>query len=63
MACTKFLNYVESRYASHGLNRLELMALAMRAQFVAAEAIHRVSDRNMAAFMEALPDCPQRPEP
>jgi len=62
-ACTKFPNYVESRYSSHGLTRLELMALAVRAQFVAADAIRRVSDRNMAGDMEHCLDCPPRPEP
>lgn len=62
MVCTKFPNYVESRYVSHGLNRTELMALAMRAQFVAADAIRRVSDRDMAPSMEARIDCSQRPE-
>jgi hypothetical protein len=62
-ACTKFPNYIESRYSSHGLTRLELMALAMRAQFVAADAIRRVSERNIAGDMEDRLDCPPRPEP
>lgn len=61
-ACTKFPNYVQTRYASHGLTRLELMALAMRAQFVAADAIRRVTDRNMGGEMEVRHDCPARPE-
>jgi hypothetical protein len=61
-ACTEFPNYVQTRYASHGLTRLELMALAMRAQFVAADAIRRVTDRNMGGEMEARHDCPARPE-
>jgi len=63
IACTKFPNYVESRYSSHGLTRLELMALAMRAQFVAAEAIRRISSRNLAGDMESRADCPPRHEP
>jgi hypothetical protein len=36
-ACSNFPNYVESCYASHGMTRLELMALSMRALFVASE--------------------------
>jgi hypothetical protein len=63
IACTKFPNYVESRYSPHGLTRLELMALAMRAQFVAADAIRRVADRNLAGDMEARPDYLLRPAP
>lgn len=47
-ACDNFPNYVSTRYSSHGLKRVELMALAMRSQFVAAEALRRVSDRNFA---------------
>lgn len=62
-ACANFPNYIDSRYSSHGLTRLELMALSMRAQFVAAEAIRRVTGRNMAGDMEARRDCTRRPEP
>ncbi|WP_122740060.1 hypothetical protein [Pseudomonas viridiflava] len=47
-ACGNFPNYVSTRYSSHGLKRIELMALAMRSQFVAAEALRRVSDRDFA---------------
>ncbi|EJE5203690.1 hypothetical protein M4755_002388 [Salmonella enterica] len=60
-ACSNFPNYVESRYASHGMTRLELMALSMRALFVASEAIRRISQRNMANEMEDRSDCPCRP--
>lgn len=59
-AASKFPNYVNNRYASHGLTRIQLMELAMRAQFVGAEAIRRVSDRNMAGEMEARTDMPPR---
>ena len=60
-ACANFPNYVESRYTSHGMTRLELMELSMRALFVASEAIRRISQRNMANEMEERPDCPSRP--
>jgi hypothetical protein len=59
-AASKFPDYVGTRYSSHGLTRVQLMDLAMRAQFLAAEAIRRISDRNMAGDMEARPDCPAR---
>ncbi|RKS17080.1 HEPN domain-containing protein [Pseudomonas sp. WPR_5_2] len=62
-ACAKFPNYVETRYAPHGLTRLELMALAMRAQFVAADAIRRISQRNLAGTVEGQPEFPSRLEP
>ncbi|MVW86672.1 hypothetical protein EI969_12115 [Pseudomonas sp. PB101] len=62
-ACANFPNYVQSRYSSHGLTRLELMALAMRAQFVAADAIRRISERNLAGDVEGQPEVPPRPEP
>lgn len=59
-AASKFPDYVNTRYANHGLTRIQLMELAMRAQFVGAEAIRRVSDRNMAGDMEARTDTPPR---
>jgi hypothetical protein len=62
-ACGKFPNYVNTRYASHGLTRIELMALAMRAQFIAADSIRRITNRDMAGDMEARSDCPKRHEP
>ncbi|WP_226503505.1 HEPN domain-containing protein [Pseudomonas sp. MWU16-30317] len=48
-ACSNFPNYVSTRYSSHGLKRVELMALAMRSQFVAAEVLRRVSERDFAS--------------
>jgi hypothetical protein len=63
VACNKFPDYVSTRYSSHGLKRIELMELAMRAQFVAADAIRRISSRNMGEYMEANPACKMRPEP
>lgn len=62
-ACSRFPNYVTTRYSSHGLKRIELMELAMRAQFVAADVIRRISCRNMSSYMEANPGCQPRPEP
>ena len=62
-ACSKFPNYVKTRYSSHGFTRVEIMALAMCAQFVAADAIRRISERNMGGDMEASLDYPVRPEP
>jgi hypothetical protein len=59
-AAYKFPNYVGTRYASHGLTRVQLMDLAMRAQFIAAEAVRRISGRNMAGEMEARLDTPPR---
>ncbi|MCK0544520.1 HEPN domain-containing protein [Pseudomonas syringae pv. aptata] len=47
-ACDNFPDYVSTRYSSHGLRRVELMALAMRSQFVAAEALRRISERDFA---------------
>ena len=59
-AASKFPDYVGTRYASHGLTRVQLMELAMRAQFVAAEAVRRISHRDMAGTMEARSDTPAR---
>ena len=50
-----FPDYIGTRYKWHGLSRTELNELAMRAQYVAAEAIRRVSSRNMAAEVEGDP--------
>lgn len=62
-ACAKFPDYVGTRYASHGMTRVELMALAMRAQYVAADAVRRVSDRNVGGMMEADERNPAREIP
>lgn len=59
--CNKFPNYVNSRYEFPSLNRLELMSLAMRTQFVAAEAIRRITDRHMAWDLEMERTIPARP--
>ncbi|MBJ2264261.1 hypothetical protein HBO19_27145 [Pseudomonas sp. WS 5021] len=60
-AIALFPDYVGTRYASHGMTRIELMVLAMRAQFVAAEALRRVSDRDLASRLEADPNNLPRP--
>jgi hypothetical protein len=60
-AVAHFPDYVGARYASHGMTRTELMVLAMRAQFVAAEALRRVSDRDLASKLEADPNTSPRP--
>jgi|GEM_PF-2890123 len=59
-AVSKFPNYVGTRYSSHGLTRGQLMELAMRAQYVAADVIRRVTERNLGGDMEARADCPDR---
>ncbi|CAN7552130.1 hypothetical protein [Duganella sp. LjRoot269] len=51
-ACVGFPNYVESRYASHQRTKIQLGKLGMRAQYVAAEAIRRLSKRDFAATIE-----------
>jgi hypothetical protein len=60
-AVARFPDYVGTRYASHGMTRTELMVLAMRAQFVAAEGLRRVSDRDLASELEADHNTPPRP--
>jgi hypothetical protein len=55
-----FPNYVGARYTAHGLKRIELMELAMRAQYVAADAVRRIANRNLGAGMEARTDTPPR---
>jgi hypothetical protein len=61
-ACGKFPNYVGTRYSSHGLTRQQLMELGMRAQFVAANALRRISDRNLAGQIESQAGNPPRAE-
>lgn len=60
-AVAKFPDYVGTRYSSHGMTRSELMVMAMRAQFVAGEALRRVSSRDLALQIEADPQNPTRP--
>lgn len=50
--CSNFPDYVKTRYEHHGLSRVQLIALGMRGQFVAAEALRRASDRNLAGEIE-----------
>lgn len=59
-AADQFPDYVKTRYGPHGLTRVQLMGLAMRSQFVAAEALRRVSDRNLAGQIEHGPDAVPR---
>lgn len=44
--------YVDSRYAPAGLSRLQVVQLALGAQFVAASTARRFSDRDLALGME-----------
>lgn len=44
--------YVASRYKPAGLTRYDVVRLALGVQFVAASAVRRFSDRNLAAEME-----------
>lgn len=62
-AVQNFPNYVGARYAAHGLTRVQLMELAMRAQYVAADVIRRITDRNFGGEIEARNDTPSRAEP
>lgn len=60
-ACAGFPNYVESRYKSHQLTKVQLGKLGMRAQYVAAEAIRRLSKRDLATTIEEASDSMPRP--
>lgn len=62
-AVQQFPNYVGARYAAHGLTRIQLMELAMRAQFVAADAVRRITERRMGIEMESRNDTPPRADP
>jgi hypothetical protein len=44
--------YVASRYRPAGLPRLEVVELALGAQFVAASSVRRLSSRDLAGQME-----------
>ncbi|MGT2442205.1 hypothetical protein ACU4I5_05770 [Ensifer adhaerens] len=61
-ACGKFPDYVQSRYKNHGLSKIQLIELAMRAQYVAADAIRRISQRNIGGDLERRGDLPPRKE-
>lgn len=43
-----FPDYVKTRYSDHGMTRVQLNELALRAQFLAADALRRLSERNLA---------------
>ncbi len=45
-------DYVNSRYKAAGLSRLQVVRLALGAQFVAASALRRISDRDFAIKLE-----------
>lgn len=49
----KIPSYVGSRYSSHGLTRLQVVELALAAQFVAASTVRRAGGSDLAAEMEA----------
>jgi hypothetical protein len=62
-AVASFPDYVQTRYASHGLKRIELVELAMKAQYVAADALRRISGRNLAGTIEQESNNPPRSFP
>lgn len=53
LVVAKLPPYVASRYKPAGLTRLEVVELALGAQFVAASSVRRLSGRDLAAQMEA----------
>ena len=63
VACAAFPDYVGTRYKSHGMTRRGLMMLAMRAQFVAADAVRRVTQRDFGSQLEADNKTPSRVVP
>jgi HEPN domain-containing protein len=54
-AVSGFPDYVKSRYVSPGLTRLQLADLAMKSQYAAANALRRVTGRNLAGKLERDP--------
>ncbi len=52
-ALSNFPDYVDNRYKETQLTRLEVIALALNAQFVAASSIRRISGVDMALQMES----------
>ncbi len=46
-AASQFPDYVKSRYSVHALKRADINRLAMLSEYVAADAIRRISDRNI----------------
>lgn len=61
-ACGAFPDYIRTRYEEHGLTTVQLIELGMRSQFVAAEVLRRVSDRNFAGEIEVDQATPSREE-
>jgi hypothetical protein len=57
----KMPSYVNSRYSPHGLTKLQVVELALAAQFVAASTVRRISGSDLAAEMEADAKVPGRP--
>lgn len=55
-----FPNFIDSRYQHHGMNKVDLINLMHSSQFIAAEAVRRVTNRNLAAQMNASADVPNR---
>lgn len=52
-AISRFPNYVQSRYSETSLSRLDVIALALDAQFIAASSVRRIcTDRDIALEME-----------
>lgn len=52
-AVEKFPDYVGGRYEQTALTRLQIVSLALDAQFIAATSVRRLSDYDMAAQIEA----------
>lgn len=53
LALSKFPDYVGDRYRETQLTRMEIICLALDAQFAAASAVRRISGEDMASQMEA----------
>lgn len=49
---SKFPDYVNDRYRETNLTRLEVISLALSAQFIAASAVRRISGRDIAEQIE-----------
>jgi HEPN domain-containing protein len=60
-ACNHFPGYVSTRYDPHGLSRIDILHLGMRAEYVSAEALRCVSQRDLARTLENDPANSQRP--
>lgn len=49
---TKLPDYIDSRYKATGLTRLDVVNLALGAQFIAASSVRRLTGRDIAGDME-----------